>query len=115
MERINRLTGVTDQVGSQLAPPTPVQAICALGDPQSFIRALTQAGYAVGKRIFRRDHQPLPPEVLEAIRGDGGAPWVTTEKDAVRIPAGQFPRNLYTARMDCKIPEGLLQYLQLFK
>lgn len=70
----------------------PVFAFCALGQPESFWQTLEQMGARViGRRSFR-DHHRYRPADLEGLQREGRAAGaeclVTTEKDAMNLPAG---------------------------
>jgi tetraacyldisaccharide 4'-kinase len=65
----------------------PCIAFCGLGNPASFWRTLEQLGIRPQRRVAFGDHHRYRPAELEELRG-GGVPLLTTEKDAMNLPAG---------------------------
>ncbi len=78
--------------GAAFAPEafgkSPVAAVCAIGSPESFFRALEALGLELVHRSALRDHAVIPSELLTG-------PWMTviTEKDATRL--GHVPENVF--------------------
>ncbi|HHL39641.1 MAG TPA: tetraacyldisaccharide 4'-kinase [Deltaproteobacteria bacterium] len=64
-----------------------VAALCALADPDSFVRTLEELGAAVSSRLFYPDHHAYTPADMERIAAAsrGADLCVTTEKDAVKL------------------------------
>jgi tetraacyldisaccharide 4'-kinase len=74
------------------APAGRCIAFCGLGRPQQFFDSLAAAGCDVAESIAFPDHHAFSAADLSALRDRAkkiGAQLVTTEKDAVRIPAFQ--------------------------
>jgi tetraacyldisaccharide 4'-kinase len=79
--------------GAELpAVPHRVVAVAAIGRPERFFDALASLGHDVVDRIAFRDHHWFTPADLQraanaAAKAGPGCVVVTTEKDAVRLPA----------------------------
>lgn len=79
--------------GGQEPPPARrVYAVAAIARPERFFSALQSRGMDVAGRLTFRDHHWFTgadvARATEAARACGAALIVTTEKDAVRLPAG---------------------------
>jgi len=72
-------------------------AFAGIGRPEKFFATLEAEGATLVGREALSDHQPIKPALIQRLLSDAqrlGAQVVTTEKDAVRIPAAYRPRVL---------------------
>lgn len=83
-------SGTRDLPGGKV----PIGAFCGIGNPESFFRLLEASGFEIARRRAFSDHHAFSDQDLKEL-SDWDLPLVTTEKDAVRLPADAFDRSLF--------------------
>lgn len=89
----SRLTGFVDGTGDALPDPAaPYGVFCGLGNPRPFLATLGERFGRPAKTVLLRDHGTPSARGLAALRemqraGEVGV-WITTGKDAVKLPVG---------------------------
>ncbi|MEL6359434.1 MAG: tetraacyldisaccharide 4'-kinase [Pseudomonadota bacterium] len=71
---------------------TPVVAFCGIANPERFFQTAKQAGADLVANVAFPDHHPISPQELRELRKTAkakSAQLLTTEKDLMRLPAGE--------------------------
>jgi tetraacyldisaccharide 4'-kinase len=118
--RPHRLLRLDEQ--AELAPEAlrdmPVRLLCGIAQPRGFAATVEALGARVASLEARTDHHDYGAEELErlAVRmteetgaEDGGARWLTTEKDAVKLRGRlRTPERMWVLEMEV-VPEAAAQ------
>ncbi len=103
--RLRRVfTGLVSLTGEQLPVEwlagRELRALCAIGRPRAFFETLRKLGARLVDEVALADHDPLDRDLPP------GAPWIVTEKDAVKL-RGRAPANpeIYALQMDIEFTE----------
>lgn len=112
----HRPSALTDLAGGEQQPleslrDRRVLAVSGIANPLAFHRTLADLGAVLAGRLAFPDHHAYGPADLarvEASAREAGAELiVTTEKDAVRMPAGSLSWPILILRVDLEITEGV--------
>ncbi len=94
-----------------------VLAVSGIANPLAFHGTLADLGAVLAGRLAFPDHHPYGSADLARVdavaRGAGAELIVTTEKDAVRIPAGVASWPILALRVELEITEGAASLEQL--
>jgi tetraacyldisaccharide 4'-kinase len=93
-----------------------VYAFCAIAEPDSFIRSLTEAGAVIAGSRFFRDHHKFRPSDMVSVLSTAdslGAHWImTTEKDIMRLRAlMEPPPNCAALSIGFRIEQGFYDHI----
>jgi tetraacyldisaccharide 4'-kinase len=103
---VRRLTPASDEMKEAPfeAPPQPVAAFCALGNPQAFFAHLRGDGHALAHTATFRDHHVYTQGDADRLSREavehGAHALVTTAKDAVKLRGLGFELPCYVIEID---------------
>lgn len=94
-------------------PPKDVAytAFAGIGRPEKFFASLEKAGYRLKNTIAFADHHPYSAYELENLLAQ--VPLITTEKDAVRLPASLREKiAVFPVELEIESPQYLLDRIK---
>jgi len=87
-----------------------VGAFCGLGHPEAFFRLIEDSGQSLVRRLTFPDHHPYRArEIAEFL--SAADLWLTTEKDAVRLPELVGRERIFVASMEISLDRPV-EFLQ---
>lgn len=85
-------------------PQAEFDAVCAIGNPESFFALLEALGFRFRRRPFP-DHHAFSPEELAQLPG----PLIVTEKDAVKLERLDRAPETWVLPIEARLPEAVCE------
>ena len=96
--------------GETIAPPAPVAAFCAVGNPGSFFEGLRRLGYELAVEKSFADHHVFTQDEIDSItqtaREMGASGLITTAKDAMKLRTLSFSIPCYVLEIEIVIDDA---------
>lgn len=97
----------TPDEGRMDPPPTAFDAVCAIGNPESFFALLDALGYRFRRRAFP-DHHAYSADELSSLPG----PLIVTEKDAVKLERLKGLPETWVLPIEARLPDAVGEALR---
>lgn len=85
-----------------------IVALCGTGNPFSFMKTLSSTGGKIIKAFIFPDHHFYSEKEIKEILKEGVV--VTTQKDSMRIPPGDFP-GIYVLKVEARVSPPDIEYV----
>jgi len=105
LNRLRPLVEPTQLIDIESIRTAPVDAFCAIGNPESFFNLLRRNDYQLGQTRSFRDHHKYSQSDVDQIerQARGARAILTTAKDAVKLCSLRFSMPCLVAEIDIEI------------